>query len=671
MDPFHDYYGIPWYVILGLWAAIAIGLHVYQVGFIVKLIRLGKDDDRFDSWKQRMKEFLTDWLGQRKVVEDKLAGYAHALIFWGFLMLVSDVIDLGTGGLFLELLEMIYLANIWNLIVDIGYTMAGIGIMFALYRRLIVRPEKLKNASLEGVLILFAILGIVLTAFIVEAGYMLGDDSEYNYWEAVGGLFAMQMEGLEKESLRTIVDASYWIHMLLIGGFLIEIPQTKHSHLIGTIPNVMFQDHNPMGAMNPMQVDENDMAVKTDDLDFDNLTLGVNKFEDFTWRQLSDGWACTACARCQDVCPAYNSGKTLNPMQIIMDVKNYGKEHGSLLVAGEEPSETIVDRFTPDAIWACTTCYACVDACPVHIEHVPKLTDTRRHLVMEASEFPEELQSLFNNLERNSNPWGMGAHTRADWAEGLDVKIGEPAEYLFYVGCAGSFDERNKKVSRATARLLKEAGVDFSILGEMEMCNGDPARRAGNEFLFQMMAEMNVENLNSLGTLKVITACPHCFHTIGKEYEKYGGKYEVYHHSQVLNNLRQEGKLNINKFEDKVTFHDPCYLGRIGGETEAPREALGGDLIEMERHGQKSFCCGGGGARIWMEEDADKRVNEIRAKEASDTGADCVAVGCPFCMTMMSDGLKDIGDQKPVKDISEIMLENLEERNSEQIVEES
>jgi len=388
--------------------------------------------------------------------------------------------------------------------------------------------------------------------------------------------------------------------------------------------------------------------------------LGINKFSDFTWRQLSDGWACTACARCQDVCPAYKSGKTLNPMQIIMDVKNYGNEHGKTLLLGNEPDETIVDRFTPDAIWSCTTCYACVDACPVHIEHVPKLTDTRRHLVMEVSEFPEELQNLFNNLERNSNPWGMGAHTRADWAEGLDLKIGEPAEFLFYVGCSGSFDDRNKKVSRATARLLKEAGVDFSILGEMEICNGDPARRAGNEFLFQMMAEMNVDNINSLGTLKVITACPHCFHTLGKEYEKYGGKYEVYHHSQILNDLRQKGKLNINKFEDKITFHDPCYLGRIGDETEAPREALGGNLIEMERHGKKSFCCGGGGARVWMEEEADKRVNEIRAAEASKTGADCVAVGCPFCMTMLSDGLKGIGDEKPVKDISEIMLENLE-----------
>ena len=660
MNPFHDYYGIEWYLILLAWSAIALGSHFYQVGFVVRLIRLGKDDDRFNSWKQRLTEFLRDWLGQRKVVQDKVAGYAHALIFWGFLLLVSDIVDLGTGGLLQEFLSNIQLDGIWNLIVDLGYAMATIGILIALYRRIIIRPAKLKGASIEGPLILLAILGIVLTAFIVEAGNMIGEETKYNPWEPIGVLFAKQMNGMDHDTIASMVDISYWLHMVLIGGFLIEIPQTKHSHIIGTIPNVMFQDHDPMGTMIPLQTKENNEAVKTDDLDFDNLTLGVNKFADFTWRQLSDGWACTACARCQDVCPAYNSGKTLNPMQIVLDVKDYGREHGSLLLTGKDPEETMVDRFTPDAIWACTTCYACVEACPVHIEHVPKLTDTRRHLVMEASDFPEELQNLFNNLERNSNPWGLGAHTRADWAEGLDLKVGEPAEYLFFVGCAGSFDDRNKKVSRATAKLLKEAGVDFSILGEMETCNGDPARRAGNEFLFQMMAEMNVDNLNSLGTLKIITACPHCFHTIGKEYEKYGGKYEVYHHSQVLNKLRQEEKLKIRDFEDKVTFHDPCYLGRIGGETEAPRGALGGDLIEMERHGTNSFCCGGGGARVWMEEDADKRVNEIRAKEASKTGADCVAVGCPFCMTMMSDGLKSIGDDKQVKDISEIMLENLE-----------
>ena len=660
MNPFHDYYGIEWYLILLAWSAIALGSHFYQVGFVVRLIRLGKDDDRFNSWKQRLTEFLRDWLGQRKVVQDKVAGYAHALIFWGFLLLVSDIVDLGTGGLLQAFLSNIQLDGIWNLIVDLGYAMATIGILIALYRRIIIRPAQLKGASIEGPLILLAILGIVLTAFIVEAGNMIGEETKYNPWEPIGVLFAKQMDGMDHATIASMVDISYWLHMVLIGGFLIEIPQTKHSHLIGTIPNVMFQDHNPMGTMIPLQTNENNEAVKTDDLDFDNLTLGVNKFADFTWRQLSDGWACTACARCQDVCPAYNSGKTLNPMQIVMDVKDYGREHGSLLLTGKEPEETIVDRFTPDAIWACTTCYACVEACPVHIEHVPKLTDARRHLVMEASDFPEELQNLFNNLERNSNPWGLGAHTRADWAEGLDLKVGEPAEYLFFVGCAGSFDDRNKKVSRATAKLLKEAGVDFSILGEMETCNGDPARRAGNEFLFQMLAETNVDNLNSLGTLKIITACPHCFHTIGKEYEKYGGKYEVYHHSQILNKLRQEEKLKIRDFEDKVTFHDPCYLGRIGGETEAPRGALGGNLIEMERHGTNSFCCGGGGARVWMEEDADKRVNEIRAREAAKTGADCVAVGCPFCMTMMSDGLKSIGDDKQVKDISEIMLENLE-----------
>ena len=660
MNPFHDYYGIEWYLILLAWSAIALGSHFYQVGFVVRLIRLGKDDDRFNSWKQRLTEFLRDWLGQRKVVQDKVAGYAHALIFWGFLLLISDIVDLGTGGLLQAFLSNIQLDGIWNLIVDLGYAMATVGILIALYRRIIIRPAQLKGASIEGPLILLAILGIMLTAFIVEAGNMIGEETKYNPWEPIGVLFAKQMDGMDHATIASMVDISYWLHMVLIGGFLIEIPQTKHSHIIGTIPNVMFQDHDPMGTMIPLQTNENNEAVKTDDLDFDNLTLGVNKFADFTWRQLSDGWACTACARCQDVCPAYNSGKTLNPMQIVMDVKDYGREHGSLLLAGDEPKESIIDRFTPDAIWACTTCYACVEACPVHIEHVPKLTDARRHLVMEAADFPEELQNLFNNLERNSNPWGFGAHTRADWAEGLDLKVGEPAEYLFFVGCAGSFDDRNKKVSRATAKLLKEAGVDFSILGEMETCNGDPARRAGNEFLFQMMAETNVDNLNSLGTLKIITACPHCFHTIGKEYEKYGGKYEVYHHSQVLNKLRQEEKLKIRDFEDKVTFHDPCYLGRIGGETEAPRGALGGNLIEMERHGTNSFCCGGGGARVWMEEDADKRVNEIRAKEASKTGADCVAVGCPFCMTMMSDGLKSIGDDKQVKDISEIMLENLE-----------
>ena len=301
MNPFHDYYGIEWYLILLAWSAIALGSHFYQVGFVVRLIRLGKDDDRFNSWKQRLTEFLRDWLGQRKVVQDKVAGYAHALIFWGFLLLISDIVDLGTGGLLQAFLSNIQLDGIWNLIVDLGYAMATVGILIALYRRIIIRPAQLKGASIEGPLILLAILGIVLTAFIVEAGNMIGEETEYNPWEPIGVLFAKQMDGMDHATIASMVDISYWIHMILIGGFLIEIPQTKHSHIIGTIPNVMFQDHNPMGTMIPLETNENNEAVKTDDLDFDNLTLGVNKFADFTWRQLSDGWACTECARCQDV----------------------------------------------------------------------------------------------------------------------------------------------------------------------------------------------------------------------------------------------------------------------------------------------------------------------------------------------------------------------------------
>ena len=278
MDPYHSYWGVEWYYFVIIWAFIALGSHIYQVGFIVRLIRLGRDDDRFNSWQQRTTEFLTDWLGQRKVVEDKIAGYAHALIFWGFLMLVSDVVDLSTGGALYKFLKLrsILLGNIWNLIVDIGYTMAGIGIIIALYRRIVIKPEKLKDSSIEGILILFAILGIVLTAFIVEAGYMLGENIEYNNWEPIGVLFAKQMVHLNSDTLGMVIDVSYWLHMILIGGFLIEIPQTKHSHLIGTIPNVMFQDHSQMGAMKPLQIDNEGLAVKTDDLDFDNLAPKSN-----------------------------------------------------------------------------------------------------------------------------------------------------------------------------------------------------------------------------------------------------------------------------------------------------------------------------------------------------------------------------------------------------------
>jgi len=464
------------------------------------------------------------------------------------------------------------------------------------------------------------------------------------------------------------VNIAYWAHMLAICVFLFLIPVSKHMHLVMALPNVFFFDTQPAGKMRPLQMDENGTAVPLEELDLE--TFGASQYTQLSWRSLIDGWACTSCARCQDVCPAYASGKDLNPMQIIHDVRGYANEHSELLLKGEAPEEDIISRFGEGAIWACTTCNACVDVCPVNIEHVPKLTDARRHLMMERMEFDESvedtvmpLMATIENLENDSNPYGIPMHERGDWAADLDVKVAEPAEYIYFAGCAASFDERNKKVARDTISIMKEAGLDVGILGMQEGCSGDAARRAGNEYLFQMLAETNLATFEEVGVKKIVSSCPHCFHTLGTEYKDFGGQdIEVMHHSQLINHLQQEGKLPEPKHDGKITYHDPCYLGRIGGELEAPRAAIGGVDVETENHGRGSFCCGAGGAQMWMEEHVDDdhdRVNIIRSKELAATGADTVAVGCPFCSTMVTDGLSSIGSEMEVKDIAEIVWEQI------------
>jgi len=354
-------------------------------------------------------------------------------------------------------------------------------------------------------------------------------------------------------------------------------------------------------------------------------------------------------------------------MQVIHDVRNYANEHAPLLLSGGQPEETMMQRITDEAVWACTTCNACVDACPLYIEHVPKLTDLRRNAVMETMEYPDQLNVAFDNLDSTSNPYGFGSHERADWAADLDVKVGEPAEYIYFVGCAASFDERNQKVARSTISLLKEAGLDVGILGMQEGCSGDPARRAGNEFLFQMLAETNMMTFQELGVKRIVASCPHCFHTLGKEYGDYGGdELEVFHHSEILAKLQEEGKLpQVENNDRSVTFHDPCYLGRIGGVIDEPRDVIGGVDVETENHGRDSFCCGAGGAQMWMEEDADKRVNVIRAAELAETGCDTVAVGCPFCSIMVKDGLDAVGAEMEVMDVAEILWEQIVSRDAD------
>ncbi|MDP7312771.1 MAG: (Fe-S)-binding protein [Candidatus Thalassarchaeaceae archaeon] len=651
-----DYGGISGWIILLLLGGGSIASFIYQVQKASRLVMLGASDNRFDSWGARFGEILTGWLGQKKVLRDRVAGTMHVMMFWGMLMLASDMFDLATANAFSTKVLPESLNGPWNGMVEFGYSIALLGCIAAFLRRAVFTPEKLKGKSqLEGNFILFLIFTITTTCFIVESS-----ETPSTTWEPIGAWVATL--GLSEG----VVIGSYWAHMLAICTFLILIPISKHMHLVMAFPNVFFHDLEPMAKMQPMAIGGDGKAVPLEELDIE--TFGASEYTQLSWRQLIDGWACTTCVRCQDVCPAYESGKGLNPMQIVHDVREYANEHAPILLKGETPEESIIARFTPEAIWACTTCHACVEACPVYIEHVPKLTEARRHLMMEAMEYPEQLNVAIGNLETNSNPYGFGAHERGDWAADLDVKIGEPAEYIYFVGCAASFDERNQKVARATISLLKEAGLDVGILGMQEGCSGDAARRMGNEYLFQMLAETNMMTFQELGVKRIVASCPHCFHTLGKEYGDFGGdELEVYHHSEILALLQSEGKLpDVEKNGNrKVTFHDPCYLGRIGGIVDEPRAIIGGVDEEPERHGNDSFCCGAGGAQMWMEEDPDKRVNEIRAKELADTGCNTVAVGCPFCSVMVNDGLTSIGAEMEVLDVAEILWEQIKAKDEE------
>ena len=648
-----------WHILL-LIGGLSIGFFLYQVQKAARLVMLGAPDDRFGSWRARLSEFISGWLGQKRVLRDRFVGSMHVLMFWGFLMLASDMFDLATANTFSDKILPDALFGPWNGMVELGYTMAFIGCVPALIRRVVFAPEKLKHESqLEGNIILFLIFSITTTSFIVESFH---DPS--SKWEPIGHWVGGM--GLADGT----VVAAYWIHMLSICIFFVLIPLSKHMHLVMAVPNVFFHDIEPKGKMRPLAVGDDGKAVPMEkilEIDPDDLGLGVSTYTDYTWRQLIDGWSCTSCARCQDVCPAYASGKGLNPMQVIHDVRNYANEHAPLLLSGGQPEETMMQRITDEAVWACTTCNACVDVCPLYIEHVPKLTDLRRNAVMETMEYPDQLNVAFDNLDSTSNPYGFGSHERADWAADLDVKVGEPAEYIYFVGCAASFDERNQKVARSTISLLKEAGLDVGILGMQEGCSGDPARRAGNEFLFQMLAETNMMTFQELGVKRIVASCPHCFHTLGKEYGDYGGdELEVFHHSEILAKLQEEGKLpQVENNDRSVTFHDPCYLGRIGGVIDEPRDVIGGVDVETENHGQDSFCCGAGGAQMWMEEDADKRVNVIRAAELAETGCDTVAVGCPFCSIMVKDGLDAVGAEMEVMDVAEILWEQIVSRDAD------
>jgi Fe-S oxidoreductase/nitrate reductase gamma subunit len=643
---------------------------------------MGKPEMRLDDIAQRTKTVLAEIFLQRKVLKDPYPGIMHALIFFGFFILIfGAAFDAGQHHITEPLLSWTFLKGnfylIFSFLLDLFGLFVLIGVIIALDRRFVEKADRLgyrgkMDTTPDDVVTLLLIGAIIVTGFIVEALRIHVTNPPWEYWSFVGWILSATLTGVAHDTAKTLHMVSWWIHAFLALGFIAYIPYSRLLHIITTPANHFLQTSKPTGYIEPIR-------------DFENAeAFGVGQLEEFTWKQIFDSDACTRCGRCQDGCPAYLTGKPLSPKKLVQDIKTYwleqvpdplkklfasksaDKAEGDAS-AEEAPAKALVGEVIDlHELWACTNCMYCMEHCSASVEHVPKIIDMRRYKVLTEADFPAELQLSCRNMENNSNPWGIGAHTRGDWAKELGVKTlaEDPnVEYLFYVGCSGSFDDRGKKISVAFAKILQEAGVSFGILGTEEGCCGDSAMRCGNEYLSQTLAQTNIEVMNGYGVKKIIAICPHGYNTIKKDYPNFGGNFEVYHHTEIIAKLIAEGKIRLpESLKGTFVYHDSCFLGRYNKIYDAPRQILksirGIDVVEMERTLDKSFCCGAGGARMWMEEDIGERINNARTKQAIDAGADTIAVGCPFCLTMMSDGIKDNNKEETMQawDLAELVV---------------
>ena len=635
----------------------------------LSLISLGGAEDRTDNIGVRVGEMLRFAFGQKRVLA-KPFGINHFIIFWSFLILLVANTEFILNGLFPQSIKLIKLPfEIYvplAFMIDIASLLALIAVSVAALRRLFSPPYP-EARTPEA----FFILGLIATLMLASFGlngselatFMARSKSDPATFLAAAQKMmpvSAQVAGmLPPTHLGLIHGISWWAHAVALLLFMCYLPNSKHMHILTAIPNCFFRRLDK-----PNTVPREEFTPGN--------TFGVATVDRYSWKDLLDSFSCTECGRCQNVCPAGITGKPLNPRGVIHDIKVNLLENGAELKKGEQPRVPLIGEggegsVAEEAIWSCTTCGACMEACPVFIEQMPKIIQLRRHLVETESQFPEELLNLFENMEGRSNPWGIAPSERTKWCSQLEVKSFDrnTTEYLLYVGCAGSFDSRNKHVSVSVAQLLDKAGVSWGILGKDEKCCGDSVRRLGNEYVFDRMARENVEIFRERGVKKVITQCPHCFSTLKNDYRQYGLELEVIHHSELLRNLVEDGRLKLDKTTAEMgatVFHDSCYLGRHNDVYDAPRQvvsmATGSAPAEMGRNRGNAFCCGAGGGRMWMEEHTGERINLTRVKEALEEKPDTICVACPYCLTMFEDGLKDVkADNVRVRDVAEVMAE--------------
>ncbi len=630
--------------------------------------------------KRRFADFRAG-VYMRTLLRDPAAGLMHSMIYFGFLVLLAVTTVLEIDHQLPESLKFLHgrTYQAYAFVADLaGLVFVG-GLVWAIVRRYAARPYRIRiktrpeHAVILGVLLAVGLTGFAAEMFRIAEGTASGENLDFEQWSFIGWPLSLLVDGWSVDTLDAVHQWTWLAHVIAFVAFLVILPLTMLRHMFTSPLNMYLRAHDrPKGAMKPLpNLAETELE-----------TFGASVVEDFTWKQLLDTDACTMCGRCTSVCPAHATGKPLDPREIVLKTGEVMAATGSPVVPppigidGEITisANSLFERITAEELWACTSCRACDEICPVNIEILDKILDMRRHLTLMESEFPSELGTAFRGMENQGNPWGISQGDRADWAKDLDgvdvVDPGEPltAEYLYWVGCAGSFDDKNKRVTQAVAKLLRRAGISVAILGPSEMCTGDPARRAGNEYLFQMLAMPNIEMLNGMGVRKIITQCPHCFNTLLNEYPQLGGQYEVIHHTQLLEQLIADGRLDVAQatLDERITYHDSCYLGRHNDVYLAPRKVVasikGIDVVEMPRNGTKGMCCGAGGARMWMEETVGVRVNEERAREALSTGATRIATACPFCYIMLDDGTKAAGadDSVKVADIAIHLLDAIE-----------